>query len=371
MNFDFSEEQKLLQKTARDYLGAHAPLSLARSVLESDGELAEKLWQGAAEMGWLGAAIPEEHGGAGFGHLELALIAMEIGRALAPIPFASSVLHASEAIALAGSEAQKRHWLPKLASGEAIGCLAYFEGAGRCEAARLATRFEGGRLRGTKLPVADGSRADLAIVVAREGDDVSLVIAPLAADGVTRERLASLDPTRPQSRIAFDRAPAERLGEPGHGRALLSTLLDRAATLAAFEQLGGAERAFETTRDFCSNRYAFGRPIASFQALKHRLADLYVDLELARSNAYYAIWALHAGSADLATAACAARAAASDVFELAAREMIQLHGGVGFTWEYDCHLFYRRAKALAVALGSADEWRDRLVERLDSPASAV
>ncbi|MEM7311492.1 MAG: acyl-CoA dehydrogenase family protein [Planctomycetota bacterium] len=141
--------------------------------------------------------------------------------------------------------------------------------------------------------------------------------------------------------------------------------------LLAFEQLGGAERAFDATREFCMDRYAFGRPIASFQALKHRLADLFVDLELARSNAYYAAWALHSGSEELATAACATRAAACDVFELAAREMIQLHGGVGFTWEYDCHLFYRRAKAQSLVLGTADEWRERLIERLEAERAAA
>jgi len=366
VNFDFSEEQKLLQKTARDYLEANSPLSTVRDVFESDAAMSEALWKGAAEMGWLGAAIPEEYGGAGFGHLELALISMEIGRALAPIPFGPSACLASEAIQLAGSEAQRAHWLPRLASGEVVGTFALHEGAGRLPLERITARLSDGRLEGAKLPVPAGGRADVAVVVAREDEDLVLALVPLDHEAVTREPAPGLDASRPLARLEFSRAPAERLGDGRGGAEQVEALLDRAAALIAFEQLGGAERAFETTLEFCTERYAFGRPIASFQALKHRLADLYTHLELARSNAYYAAWALHAGSPELATAACAARAAASDVFELAAREMIQMHGGVGFTWEYDCHLFYRRAKALAVELGSADEWRDRLVGRLDA-----
>jgi hypothetical protein len=163
--------------------------------------------------------------------------------------------------------------------------------------------------------------------------------------------------------VTFADARAEILGD-GLGWGFVENLLDRAAVLMAFEQLGGAERALEMTRDYCMGRYAFGRPIASFQAIKHRLADLYVEIELGRSNAYYGAWALSTNSGELAAASAGARASASDAFELAATEMIQLHGGVGFTWEFDCHLFYRRAKHLALALGSANEWRDRLVKAI-------
>jgi acyl-CoA dehydrogenase len=366
MNFDFSEEQKLLQKTTRDYLDAHAPLSVCRQVLESDATHSAELWKGAGEMGWLGAAVPEAYGGAGFGHLELALIAEELGRALAPIPFSSSVYLATEALLLAGSEAQKERELPRLAAGERIGTFALAERPGRISSSGIQTRFEKGRVSGTKLPVPDGDLAGLALVLATSGEGLSLVLVDLDGEGVERTALRSIDPSRAQAKLHFDGAPGELLGKAGAGFELTRRVLDRAAVLMAFEQLGGAQRAFEITRDFTLGRYAFGRPVASFQAVKHRLADLYVALELARSNAYYGAWALSHDSPELPVAACGARISACDAFELAGKEIIQLHGGVGFTWEYDCHLFYRRAKLLGLALGSASEWRDKLIGRIEA-----
>jgi alkylation response protein AidB-like acyl-CoA dehydrogenase len=198
--------------------------------------------------------------------------------------------------------------------------------------------------------VLDGGAAGLAIVAARGAAGPALALVELDRPGVVRTPLQSFDPSRPQARIAFDAAPAEALGPADAGPAI-RTLLDRAAVMAGFEQLGGATRALEVTRAYALGRYAFGRPIASFQAIKHRMADLYAAIELARSNGYYAAWALSSGSDELELAACSFRAAASEAFELASREMIQIHGGVGFTWEYDCHLFYRRAKLLSAWLG--------------------
>jgi acyl-CoA dehydrogenase len=365
MNFDFSDDQKLLQRTVQDYLNDHAPLSAARRVMESGASYSEELWKGAAEMGWLGAAVPEEYGGSGYGHLELALIAQEVGRALASIPFSSSVYLAIEAILLAGTVEQKRRYLPRLASGEMIGTLALAEEPGRGGPETIRADFRQGRVSGTKVLVPDGDVADLIVVAARGQDGVWLLLVDAGAPGVKRERLQSIDPTRSQARIDLAGAAAEPLGAPGGGWQLLEKIRDRAAVLMAFEQIGGAQRAFDLTREYCLGRYAFGRPIASFQAIKHRLADLYVEIELARSNAYYGAWALSHDNDELAVAACGARAGASDAFELASKEMIQLHGGVGYTWEYDCHLFYRRAKLLALALGTANEWRDRLIRRLD------
>jgi alkylation response protein AidB-like acyl-CoA dehydrogenase len=364
MNFDFSDEQRLLQRTAREYLNEKAPLGLCRQVLESDAGYSEDLWKGVAEMGWLGTAIPEQYGGTGFGYLELVLVAEEIGYALAPIPFSSSVYMASEALLLGGSTAQKERYLPKLAKGDRIATIALLEKPGRLSANHFQTTFRDGRLSGRKIAVADGHLADFAVVGARYEGATSLVLADLRSAGVKRDRVESIDPSRPQSVLDFANVPAELLGEVGNGWALVERVLDRAAVLLAFEQIGGAERALEITREFCLGRYAFGRPIASFQAIKHRLADVYVAIELARSNAYYAAWALSTNAAEMASAACGARASASDAFELASQEMIQFHGGVGFTWEYDCHLFYRRAKTLGVALGSADEWREKLIQRL-------
>jgi alkylation response protein AidB-like acyl-CoA dehydrogenase len=362
MNFDFSEEQRLLQKTARDFLTERCPLEAARGVLESGGTHDASLWKGVAEMGWLGAAVPEEYGGAGFGRLELALIALELGRALAPIPFGPSVYLVTEALLLAGSDDQKRRHLPRLASGELIGTFAHAEGIGRAE--QIATCFAASRVSGTKWPVPDARIAGLGLVVVDAGGATRLALVDLTGAGVSVQALDSIDPSRPQARVDLDGAPAELLGGSGGDAALLSHLLDRAAVLTAFEQIGGAERALEVTREFTLGRYAFGRPIASFQALKHRMADVYAAIQLATSNAYYGAWALSSGDPELATAACGSRIQASEAFDRAATEMIQMHGGVGYTWEYDCHLFYRRAKLLSLALGAPAEWREQLVQRL-------
>jgi len=369
LNFDFSEDQKFVQRTAAEYLAEHAPLSVCRGVLESDRPYSQELWKGAAELGWLGTTIPEEYGGCGLGYLELAVIAEEVGRALAPIPFGSSVYLATEALLLGGSDQQKQRYLPRLASGEIIGTFALAEGPGQCAAAQVATRFERGVLSGTKLPVLDGSVADFAVVVARTERGPSLVLVDLGAEGVSVEPVSCFDPSRSQARIVFNDAPAQQLGEPGAGLALAERVIDGAAVLTAFEQFGGAARAFDITRQYLLERYAFGRQIASFQAIKHRLADLWCEIELTRSNCYYGAWALSQGEAELAVAAAVARIAASDAFSKATQEMIQLHGGVGYTWEYDCHLFYRRAKLLALSLGSTSSWKRRLMDRLSAAAA--
>ena len=193
-----------------------------------------------------------------------------------------------------------------------------------------------------------------------------LVLVDLAGEGVTREAVSSIDPSRPLASLRFDGAPGERLGAAGEGASLVARTLDRAAALMAFEQLGSATRALEITREFVMGRYAFGRPIASFQAVKHRLADLWCEIELARSNCFWAAWALENDESELQLAACSARLAATRALELAASEMVQLHGGVGYTWEYDCHLFYRRAKLLSLVLGSPAAWKDRLIDRLEA-----
>jgi alkylation response protein AidB-like acyl-CoA dehydrogenase len=371
MNFEFSEDQKFVQQTAREYLAEHAPLAVCRGVLESDRPYDPDLWKGVAEMGWLGAAIPEEYGGAGLGRLELVLIAEEIGRALAPIPFSSSVYLCTEALLLAGSDDQRRKHLPLLASGERIGTFALAEGVGEPDLGAVETRFSEGRLHGEKLPVPDGDVAGLAVVAAKTGKGRhSLVLVDLEGEGVSREPIRSLDPSRSLARVRFDGAPAEFLGEAGRGAELLDQIFDRAAVLYAFEQVGGAGRALELAREYGLERYAFGRPIASFQALKHRYAEIYCAIELARSNGYYGAWALSHENDELALAACLARVSACDAFDLAAKEMIQIYGGVGFTWEYDCHLFYRRARWLDAVLGGASAWREKLVQRLEARDAA-
>jgi hypothetical protein len=320
-------------------------------------------------MGFLGVAIPEEFGGAGAGHLELCVIAEEMGRALAPVPFSSTVYLAAEAILLAGSDAQKHKWLPAIASGDAIGTLALFEGKGNPSPRNVKLTATGGSLNGVKKPVPDGAIADFAIVAARTGSsgrdsDISLFLVDLKAGGVEARTLTNLDPSRNQAELTFGNCKAEPLGAAGEGWSFLTQVLDRAAVLMAFEQVGGADRALEMGRDYALDRIAFGRPIGSFQAVKHMLADMYVSATLARSNCYYGAWALSTNASELPEAAAAARISATQAFQHCAKNNIQVHGGMGFTWEFDCHMYYRRANASALGLGSLSYWEDALIERM-------
>ena len=368
MNFDFSDEQKLLQQTARDYLEANSPLATCRAIFEGDQSYAADLWKGAAEMGWQGAVVQEQYGGAEFGHLELAMIAYEVGRSLAPIPFGPSVYVATEAIIRFGSDAQKNMWLPKLAEGSAIGTFAFTEKPGQNGPSRADATVSGGKITGTKMPVADGADANVAIVAASENGEVGLYVVALDGEGVSRTALDSFDMSHGQAKLSFDGAACEKLDSAD--AAGIAKLLDVAATLQAFEQVGAAERALEITREFILGRYAFGKPIGAFQAIKHRMADLWCKIEIARSNAYYAAWALANDDPELSTAAAIARISACEAFEDTTVEMIEFHGGVGYTWEYDCHLFYRRAKLLSSSLGTPKYWKNLLIDRLQAQAAA-
>jgi len=295
------------------------------------------------------------------------VVAEELGRVLAPVPVASSIYLAAEFLMLAGTESQKTQWLPKLASGEAIGTFALSEGQGRGTRDALTARVKNGKLSGMKVPVADGCDADFAVVAAKdESDGVSLYLVNLTGEGVSREELDTIDPTRSQARLSFSEAEADLLGGTGDGWNIATQVMDRAAVLMAFEQLGGADRALEMARDYALERMAFGRPIGSFQAIKHILADMYVSATLARSNCYYGAWALSSGAAELPVAAATARVSATTAFQHCSKNNIQVHGGMGFTWAFDCHLFYRRSNALALALGSLSAWESQLIERMSS-----
>ncbi len=369
MNFDFSDEQKQLRDEARKFLAEKCPPKAVRAVLDGKAPYDRELWKGLAEMGFLGVAIPEAYGGAGAGHLELCVIAEEMGRALAPVPFSSTVYLAAEALLLAGTGAQKQKWLPAIAKGEAIGTLALFEGKGNPSPQAIKLAASGGTLNGVKMPVPDGAIADFAIVAARTGSggrdtDISLFIVDLKGKGVESKALSNIDPTRGQAEITFKNAKAEPLGHAGEGWSILTQLLDHAAVLMAFEQVGGADRALEMGRDYALDRIAFGRPIGSFQAVKHMLADMYVSATLARSNCYYGAWALSTNSSELPEAAAGARISATQAFQHCAKNNIQVHGGMGFTWEFDCHMFYRRANAAALGLGSLSYWEDALIDRM-------
>ena len=246
MNFDFSDEQKQLREEARRFLTDRCSPAAVRAILEGPESFDRALWKGLAEMGFLGAAIPEEYGGVGLGHLELCVIAEELGRVVAPVPMASSIYLAAEFLMAAGTEEQKSRWLPKLASGETIGCFAWSEGVGRVTPKSIRTAVSGGTISGAKAPVADGDVAGLAIVAARSGtgtgeNAISLYLVDLTGAGVSVEAIDTIDPTRSQSRIVFDGAPAELLGPAGEGWAIASQVMDRAAVLVAFEQVGGSE----------------------------------------------------------------------------------------------------------------------------------
>jgi acyl-CoA dehydrogenase len=363
MNFDFPDELKQLRDEARRFLTERCPAAVPRRILEGPEPYDRALWLSMAEMGWTGAAIPEEFGGAGLGHLAVCVLAEELGHAVAPVPFASSVYLATEAIQLFCSAAQKRRYLPKLAAGELIGTLAIAERPGPIAPDAFATRLTEGRLAGTKLAVPDGDIADFAVVAIGAASAPALAIVDLAAPGVTREPVATIDPTRSHARIVFAGARADPLAGSDGGDAVRH-LLDRAAVMLAFEQVGCAQAALEMARDYARERYAFGRPIGSFQAIKHKLADIYIAVELARSNAYYGAWALHTNAAELSIAASVARISASDAGWLASKENIQTHGGMGFTWQMDCQFYYRRSKLHALALGGTREWKRRLIAEL-------
>jgi hypothetical protein len=369
MNFDFSDDQKQLRDQARKFLTEKCPPKAVRVVLDGKAPYDKELWKGLAEMGFLGVAIPEEFGGAGAGHLELCVIAEEMGRALAPVPFSSTVYLAAEALLLAGSDAQKKKWLPKIASGEAIGTLALFEGTGNPSPKGIKLAAGGGTLNGVKKPVPDGALADFAVVAARTGSsgresDISLFLVDMKGEGVDIKALTNVDLTRGQAEVTFRNCNAEPLGKAGEGWGILMQVLDRAAVLTAFEQVGGADRALEMGRDYALDRIAFGRPIGSFQAVKHMLADMYVSATLARSNCYYGAWALSTNAGELPEAAAAARISATQAFQHCAKNNIQVHGGMGFTWEFDCHMYYRRANAVALGLGSLSYWEDALIDRM-------
>ena len=371
MNFDFSDDQKLLKDQARKFLTDKCSRQVVRSVLDnSENQYSKELWQEVVNMGWTATAIPEEYGGLGLGMLELCVIAEELGRSLAPIPFSSSIYIFAEFLKAYGSEEQKQQYLPKIASGELIGSFAFPETKGTPRINNINSKVENNKLSGKKLPVNDGQVADILIVAANSDNNqnhnsLSLYIVETNQDGVSKKLLDTLDPTRPSSEVNFKDADCISLGDKGEGWTMIQNILNRAAILFAFEQVGGAQVALDEAKKYSIERYAFGKPIGSFQALKHKMADMYVKNELAKSNAYYGAWALSTDSMELAVAAAGARVSATEAFHYASKENIQIHGGVGFTWEYDCHLFYRRSKLLSLNLGSIRKWKENLISNLE------
>jgi len=352
MNFEFSEDQLALKDHVRKLLAKESDSEAVRQVLEGDDLYGKALWGNLCEMGLPGTAIPEKFGGAGAGYLELCVAAEELGRSLAAVPFSSSVYLAAETLKICGSTAQKENYLGKIASGEIITTVA-IEGS---------VELNDGKISGTLDNVLAGGLADHAIVAT--GD--SLVVVALDDETVTCENMKTIDPTQNLATLTFAATPAEVLESNETVEAVLTQVKNHAAILIAFEQLGGAQKALEMGVEYAKERFAFGRAIGSFQAIKHMLADMYVELELARSNCYYAAWALSTNAEELPEAAATARVSATTAYQLCSKNNIQTHGGMGFTWESDCHIHYRRSNWLALVLGSPAEWKDKLAGLLTS-----
>ena len=374
MNFDFSEEQRSLRESARRFLSDRVSFKGLR-LAHDEGRLFDReLWRDMAGLGWLGTAIPTSFGGVGLGGLELCVIAEEVGRVLAPAPFTRAIGLVAEAVRRYGSDAQQRRLLPGIATGEILPCFAMTEGPGVTEPEQVRAVFSSGRISGLKLPVVDANHADVALAVCRDDAGcVALCLVDMHQTAVQVQAVKGLDPLRDQAKVVFDSASAELLGGgagSAAGAATLSSILDVAAVTMAFEQIGGADACLEMARAYALERHVFARPIGSFQAIKHRLADMVIKIELARSNAYYAGWALANDAASLPAAAATARLAASECFEFAARENLQIHGGIGYTWEADCHPYYTRSRGLAVALGDNLVWGDRLLSAMESDVAA-
>jgi acyl-CoA dehydrogenase len=362
MNFDFSPEQQQFRDQMRRLLDKADGRGQGRRILEKQGEhYSSPIWHGLAELGVQAAAIPEQHAGLGLGTLELCVAAEEIGRALAPVPFLSSIGICAEAIRLFGSAQQQSKWLPSLAAGSLIGTWGFSEDQRSVGASE--TRLKSGRLFGTKVPVFDGMSAAVMLVIATDERGARVcTLCDLAQAAVVRQPVETIDPSRPAALIRFEGAPAEAL--PQGDDWAWQRLRERAAVLLAFEQLGGAEAALEMARAYALDRTAFGRKIGSFQAIKHKLSDMFAKIELARCHCYYGAWAISTDAPETPLAAAGARCSAIDAFDYAAQENVQIHGGIGVTWESDCQLFYRRARLSALMLGSRYEWQDRLVAAL-------
>jgi acyl-CoA dehydrogenase len=363
MNFDFSEDQRRLQEEVRRVLADHSTSANVRRVLEGEALYCAHTWRELAAIGALGIAIPEEHGGAGMGLLELCLVAEEAGRALAAVPLLSSIYLAAEAIRMGASPAQQAGWLGRLASGDWIVACVLDERPHRALTDSGLT-LSGGRVSGVANAVPDGMAAH-ALLLRVEG---RLGLVDLSADGVERSAQRSLDPTRPLARIALRDAQVELL-EALDGDRIADRAVNGAAVLLGFEAVGGAEAALYAARDYALQRRAFGRPIGGFQAVKHKLADIYTETELARAHAYFGAWALATDAKELPRAAAAVRVAATNAYTFASEESLHLHGGIGFTWEMDCHLHLRRARWLGQIIGSEHLWREQLSACLIEEAS--
>jgi alkylation response protein AidB-like acyl-CoA dehydrogenase len=369
MNFAFSDEQEELRRSVRRFLEDKAPVSEVRRLMETNEGFDRAVWeQMANQLGLQALGIPEEYGGAGFGYVELIVVFEEMGAALFGAPYFSTVALAANALLSGTDEAAKKDLLPGIASGETIATLALTEDSGRwdLDAVTLAASQRGGQwtLEGHKMFVVDGYTADLLLVVGRTANGVSLFAVRGDAAGITRTSLATMDQTRKQARIEFSGTPASLVGDEGGAVPVLEKTLDLAAVALAAEQVGGAQRCLDMAVEYAKTRIQFGRPIGSFQAIKHKCADMLLEVESAKSAAYYAGWAAAEDSDELPVVASLAKSYCSEAYFHSAAENIQIHGGIGFTWEHDAHLYFKRAKSSELMLGDPSYHRELLAQRI-------
>ncbi|THD55545.1 acyl-CoA dehydrogenase family protein [Phenylobacterium sp.] len=351
-----SEEQSMLRDAAKSWVQEKSPVTAFRKMRDSGAELGYDVtaWNEMAEMGWAGVIIPEEYGGSNFGYLSLGLILEELGRTLTASPLLSSGLAAASALILGGSDAQKSEWLPRIAEGTAVGALAIDEGPHH-NPEKVAAEFKGGKITGKKTFVLEGMAADVLVVSAKGADGVGLYLVKANDPGVSRHKLSLAD-SRGAANIEFKDAAAEPLTG---GAALVEKVLDRARAGVAAEMLGSAVQAFETTLDYLKVRVQFGQVIGSFQALQHRAAKMFTDLELSRSAVEAALAAIDADSPDVPELVSLAKAKMGDTFHLVSNEMVQMHGGIGMTDAHDAGFYLKRARAAEAAFGNQAFHRDR------------
>ncbi len=374
MNFAFSEEQEELRQHVRRFLEDKSSSAEVRRLMETEEGYDEAVWkQMAQELGLQSLHIPEAHGGQGFSFVELGIVLEEMGRVLLCAPYFSTVVLAADAIMNAGTDAQQAELLPGIAAGETIATLAFTEPNGRWDASGITMEAtpdgDDFRLEGTKHFVLDGHTADLVVVAARapgsEGTGgISFFTVAGDAEGLARQALTTMDQTRKQAKLEFAGVRAQLLGEEGAGWDALSKTLDQAAVALSNEMIGGAQFVLDMAVQYAKDRVQFGRPIGSFQAIKHKCADMLLEVESGKSAAYYASWAAAEDNDELPVVASLAKAYCSDAYFHAAAENIQIHGGIGFTWEHDAHLYFKRAKSSEILLGDATYHRELLAQRI-------
>ncbi|MFI5366521.1 MAG: acyl-CoA dehydrogenase family protein [Candidatus Binatia bacterium] len=380
MDFGFSEEQEMLRQSARQFLESECAMTYVRKMMDDDTGYSEEQWRKMAALGWQGLILPEEHGGSGLNMVDLIVVLEETGRAVMPGPFFATVILGGLAIDLGASAAQKKKYLPDIASGKLKATLAQVEESGRwdAEGIQLAAKKDGAGyvLSGTKLFVHDAHNADLLIVPARTGGKgITLFLVDAKQRGVKTTLLKTMDQTRKLCEVNFSNVKVAAdavLGAVDAGWALLDRLVDRAKVAMCGEMCGGAQKVLEMSVDYAKVREQFGKPIGSFQAIQHKCANMMVQTESAKSATYYAAWAVANNVPEAHLAACMAKAYCSDAYRFVSAEGIQIHGGIGFTWEHDMHIYFKRAKGSEVTFGDAT-WNRELVAQvvLDQPEGAA